>query len=274
MLELAGAASLSLTDAGDEPLLEPAPGETPVWHTVVVSALFASDLDLEPVCRVLRETCSVHGPIEQARVDAAEWRRAAERPTAARRIGTRLWLSAADGPEPSERLVHVRLNMGLAFGSGEHPTTALCLEWLEANLAPGATLIDYGCGSGVLAVAALALGASRAWAVDDDPQALLATAANAALNGVDSRLWVGAPDALPPNVEVDVIVANILVGPLERLARTFARHIKSGGRIVLSGVLESQVARILAAYQSQFECFASVGRGDWVRIEAERRKTR
>jgi ribosomal protein L11 methyltransferase len=160
--------------------------------------------------------------------------------------------------------------MGLAFGTGEHPTTALCLEWLDAALEPDATVLDYGCGSGVLAIAALALGADRAWAVDNDEQALTATRDNARLNGCETRLDVGAPESLPP-LRFDVVLANILAGPLVALAAEFARIVVPGGAVVLSGILTRQAPNVVAAYEPWFEQIATHERDGWTRIDGLRR---
>jgi ribosomal protein L11 methyltransferase len=270
LLELAGAEALSLRDAGDDPVLEPPPDSTPLWPNVVLRAQFAADIDLEPLGRLLQKAGAGHVEIE-TRQDSA-WRHAQRQIFAARRIGKRLWLAPADDPTPPVGLTLVRLHMGLAFGTGEHATTALCLEWLEANLQRDTTILDYGCGSGVLAIAALALGSSRAWAVDNDPQALTATAQNAHLNGISGRLWVGAPDALP-RVVVDVLAANILAGPLEELADDFAAHVGRGGTLVLSGILEAQLPRVAAAYTSAFENLTSTIRDGWVCLTGVRRNS-
>jgi ribosomal protein L11 methyltransferase len=160
--------------------------------------------------------------------------------------------------------------MGLAFGTGEHPTTALCLEWLDANVAPRSTLVDYGCGSGVLALTALALGARYAWAIDNDEQALAATRANATLNGLTQRLFVGAPHELP-GVAADVLVANILARPLVELEPELAARVAPGGRIVLSGILVAQAARVTAAYDDAFTSFEQEAREGWVRLSATRK---
>jgi ribosomal protein L11 methyltransferase len=164
----------------------------------------------------------------------------------------------------------VKLHMGLAFGTGEHQTTALCLDWVDANVARGATVLDYGCGSGVLAIAALALGARHAWAIDNDPQAIAATHDNARLNGCTERLFVGAPGDLP-SITVDVVLANILAAPLIALAGTFARNLAPGGSVVLSGLLERQIAQVTAAYEPYFERLAHSVRDGWVRIDGVRR---
>jgi ribosomal protein L11 methyltransferase len=164
----------------------------------------------------------------------------------------------------------VRINMGLAFGTGEHPTTALCLDWLERHVESGSTVLDYGCGSGILALAALALGARFAYAVDNDPQALTATKANAALNGAAERLFVGLPASLPA-VAVDVLVANILAGPLVELAPRFAERAAPGATLVLSGILETQAARVAAAYAPYLASVEQTAREGWVLLVGRRK---
>jgi ribosomal protein L11 methyltransferase len=269
LLELAGAASLSLVDAGDDPILEPAPDETPLWPDVEIRALFPPSTDLDAVRALLERSCASAHAFAFGELDDDEWRAAAQRGIPARKFGKRLWLAPADDPRVPLGLVGVKLHMGLAFGTGEHPTTALCLEWLDA-LEPGATVLDYGCGSGVLAIAALALGASRAWAIDNDEQALIATRDNARLNGCEARIDISAPESLPA-LRVDVVLANILAGPLVSLAPELARVVVPGGCIVLSGILARQAATVAAAYEPWFEQIAMHGRDGWTRIDARRR---
>jgi ribosomal protein L11 methyltransferase len=269
LLELAGAAALSFDDGGDDPVLEPAPGATPLWPTVVVRALFRADTDLAPLEPLLADSCGVTSfAIEPLAPE--QWQAAARRAPTQRRIGTRLWLSDANAPPTQDATASVRLHMGLAFGTGEHPTTALCLEWLEARLDHGARVLDYGCGCGVLAIAALALGASAAWAVDHDAQALTATADNALLNGVAGRLWIGLPAALP-TVTVDVVVANILARPLVELAPALSACTAPGGAVVLAGVLDTQRADVVRAYERSFDELEFAEREGWVRIAGRRR---
>jgi ribosomal protein L11 methyltransferase len=274
LLELAGAEAISLTDAGDDALLEPAPGQTPLWRMVRLSALFHPDTDLTPVVRTLRESFpDLPGPGQRTLGDS-ELAPAPE-PVQVRHFGERLTLAAADQPLPVDtRSALVRLNMGLAFGTGAHPTTALCLEWLASRMEPGIEVIDYGCGSGVLALAALALGADRVWAVDNEPQALTATRANARLNGREQALWTGTPEAFREaceagRVHADLIVANILCGPLITLAPAFAAWLKPGGRVVLSGVLPSQLHSLEQAYQPLFTIIGSTNRDEWALFEAQ-----
>ncbi|HEX5046700.1 MAG TPA: 50S ribosomal protein L11 methyltransferase [Gammaproteobacteria bacterium] len=272
LLELAGAEVVSLADAADSPLFEPLPDETPLWPTVTVRALFPAGADLEALCSMLRADCTLLGDIEIASLADSTWLDAARQQFAARRFGARLWLSPPDASPAPPGLTTVLLHMGLAFGTGEHPTTALCLEWLDAHLESGATVLDYGCGSGVLAIAALALGASGAWAVDHDAQALSSTADNALLNGVTDRIVVLAPEALPLIV-VDTVLANILAAPLVELAPRFAEHVRPRGTIALSGILERQVERVAAAYEPYFDDFAATVQNGWARLDAVRRNS-
>ncbi len=264
LLTLAGAETIALRDAADDPVLEPEPSTTPLWPHVVLEALFARELDAELLRRVLATTFNGAAATVEPLEDSA-WEPKLTQGVKARAIGTRLWLAPADDDHPpSDRLV-VRINMGLAFGTGEHPTTALCLDWLERHVANGMTVLDYGCGSGILALAALTLGARFAYAVDNDGQALTATSANATLNGVTERIFVGAPDLLP-GVAVDVLAANILAGPLVELAPMLAKHVAPGGTLVLSGILEPQAERVAAAYAPYLADAEIATRDGWVRI--------
>lgn len=269
LLELAGAEAVSLGDAADDPVLEPARDAAPLWPNVVLRALFPATADLERLGAMLRNVFPAM-PIEIKTLHDADWHGAMRQAFAARPIGTRAWLAPAEDTATPMGRVCIRLHMGLAFGTGEHPTTALCLEWLEAHLHRGVAILDYGCGSGVLAIAALALGATYGFAVDNDPQALEATQANAALNGLAERLFIGPPEALPP-VVVDVLAANILAGPLIELATQFAGRVRAGGALVLSGILEAQAAQVLTAYEPFFTGFECVARSGWVRLTATRR---
>jgi ribosomal protein L11 methyltransferase len=271
LLELAGAASLSLADAADHPILEPAPYETPLWPDVEIRALFPPSTDLAAICALLERSCESAHSFAFGELDDDEWRAAARRGIPARGFGKRLWLAPADDPRAPAGLVGIKLHMGLAFGTGEHPTTALCLEWLDAALERGTTVLDYGCGSGVLAIAALALGASRAWAIDNDEQALIATRDNARLNGCEARIEVCAPESLPA-LRVDVVLANILAGPLVSLAPELARVVVPGGSVVLSGILTRQSPTVAAAYAPWFEQIAMQERDGWTRIDARRRR--
>ncbi len=268
LLELAGAESVSLHDAADDPVLEPEPNTAPLWPNVELRALFPAGADLGALRALLAGSCAAVG-IAVSVLDDEDWRAGIEQRFAARPIGRRLWLApAADAAVPQGRAA-VRLHMGFAFGTGEHPTTALCLDWLDAHTTPGATVLDYGCGSGILALAALALGAGAAWATDNDPQALLAARRNAVLNGAAERLHVCAPEDLHAPA-VDVLVANILARPLIELAPTLAPRVRPGGRLVLAGILARQADDVATAYAPHFVGFEQAAHDGWVRLAAVR----
>jgi ribosomal protein L11 methyltransferase len=269
LLDLAGAESIALADAGDEPVLEPPPETMPLWPTVKLRAVFPAGTALDAVAELLRSAChATH--VEIGILEDADWQNAIRQVFKARPFGARLWLAPADdGAVPPGR-IGLRLHMGLAFGTGEHPTTALCLDGRDAHVTEGMTVLDYGCGSGVLAIAALALGASHAWATDNDPQALEATRANSELNGAAGRLEIFAPEALPA-VAADVVAANILAGALIALAPRLAAHVKPRGAIVLSGILESQAAQVEAAFEPYFTAFSKAEQLGWVALTAIKR---
>jgi ribosomal protein L11 methyltransferase len=279
-----GALSVTLLDAADEPILEPGAGEMPLWKELLVTALFDGTADQRGLKAVLQDLVYT---LDDSRfafrtVEDADWTRAWMDQYRPMRFGSRLWVcpsgmelpaeaSAEGAPEP----VVVSLDPGLAFGSGTHPTTALCLEWLDAlaarGLLAGAGMLDYGCGSGILAIAALKLGAARAIGVDNDPQALLAARDNAGRNGIDeARFEVLDPDAFAARAEardgLDVVCANILACALVALEPVLAQATRPGGRIALSGILADQSAEVLAAYGADFEGLAVERREDWVRI--------
>jgi ribosomal protein L11 methyltransferase len=272
MLEEAGALSVTLADAADEPQLEPGPGETPLWSLVKVSALFDADAESEQSVGRLALALSTEFA-EAARIERIEdqvWERVwldTFKPTC---FGRRLWVCPhGQSPDDPDAIV-VALDPGLAFGTGHHPTTALCLEWLDGAELDGKTVLDFGCGSGILAIAALRLGAARVIAVDHDPQALQATEANAIANGVDDRISIHGTDNLP-ELTADVVVANILAGPLIALAPRLIDALRPGGALALSGVLADQVESVCRAYAERIELAPPRLREDWALIGGARR---
>jgi ribosomal protein L11 methyltransferase len=270
LLEI-GASSITMVDRGDEPVLEPRPGEVRLWSDTLVRALFESSLDAVWQLERLAAALGAH-ITATARVRAVEtrdWERVWLADWKSMRFGRRLWVcpTAADAPDDPHAVV-VRLDPGLAFGTGTHPTTALCLQILDALPLSGRSMIDYGCGSGILGIAALKLGAAHVSAVDLDPQALLATRANAVRNGVSSALDVqGIPPRLRP---ADYVVANILAGPLIELAPLLTEVCRGGGELLLSGLLKTQAYAVKAAYSSGFDMVQVIGRDDWCCIRARR----
>lgn len=269
----AGALAVTLEDAGDQPVLEPAPGETPLWAHTRVTGLFDAQTDIEIVKGQLRRF--LHAPIlPECRLTALEerdWVRAWMDNFHPMRFGRRLWIcpTHCDPPEPAA--VNIRLDPGLAFGTGTHPTTALCLDWLDGADLAGKSVLDYGCGSGILAIAAAKLGAKRVWAVDIDPQALLASDDNASENEVEDRIELFHPAELPTSLRVDVLLANILAGVLVRLAPEFGQRVKPGGRLALSGILEQHADAVQAVFSRDFAFDPPRRREDWVLLEGTRR---
>ncbi|HET7370206.1 MAG TPA: 50S ribosomal protein L11 methyltransferase, partial [Gammaproteobacteria bacterium] len=239
-LEELGALAVTLEDAADDALLEPAPGEQPLWPSSRVRALFDADQDVAAIAATLRAQlggAALPDP-QITQVADQQWETAWRRDFKPMRFGARLWVCPSGEPAPDGAIV-VRLDPGLAFGTGTHPTTALCLEWLAQAPLAGQRVIDYGCGSGILAIAAAKLGADRVYAVDYDAQALTATRENAAANGVADKIETISPE-LFGDVTAEVLVANILARPLVELAAQFASLVKPGGRIAVSGVLQAQ----------------------------------
>jgi ribosomal protein L11 methyltransferase len=272
---LAGLGALSTTfrDIEDEPVYEPAPGTEPLWRRTRVTALFDAGTDLDAVLDALA-TRFGDGLRTHARIESLEdqpWERAWMRDFAPMRFGKRLWICPSWTPPPDPGAVNILMDPGLAFGTGTHPTTALCLEWLDAHPPRDQAVIDYGCGSGVLAIAAALLGARTVLGVDNDPQALLATRENAQRNGVTDRVSTSMPGEIPGH-RADLLLSNILANPLCELAPEFSRRVRGGGSIVLSGILANQADAVTAAYAADFEGFRSETRDDWVRLAAVRRK--
>jgi ribosomal protein L11 methyltransferase len=273
-LTTAGALAVSFEDEADDPVFEPAPGATTLWPRTVVVGLFAPDADVAAVLRTLQQALDLPSvpACRLRRLQEQDWVRVWMDRFRPMRFGARLWICPTDQTpaDPGPEAVVVTLDPGLAFGTGTHETTALCLEWLDRHLAPGADVIDYGCGSGILAVAAARLGARHIQAVDIDPQALYATGENARKNGVAERITGLAPEQLPAR-PVDCLLANILAGPLIGFAPRFAGLLRPGGSLVLSGILHDQAPEVAAAYRDGFAMEPAVRRGDWVRLTGKRR---
>lgn len=271
----AGALSVDVADPyadtpGEAPLYrEPGePGEH-LWPVNRLTALFAPGADPGPALAAAGVAAGLAPPHCETRVVAEQdWVRATQAQFAPIRIAERLWVVPSWCAPPDPGAINLTLDPGLAFGTGSHPTTRLCLAWLAACLRPGERVLDYGCGSGILSIAAAKLGAGEVIGVDVDPQALVASRANAQANGVAAAFTV--PDDLPPR-RFDVLVANILANPLRLLAPALSGRVRAGGRIVLSGILEPQAAQVAAAYAPWFKL--SVGDGDdgWVALAGVRR---
>jgi ribosomal protein L11 methyltransferase len=266
-----GATAVTFADSHDDPVLEPLPGEVRLWPATRLTALFVADAEPGALARVLAAAVGIAagGITTEVLADRA-WERAWLRDFHAMRFGERLWVCPRHERVGDARAAVVTLDPGLAFGTGTHPSTALCLTWLDAHLAPGARVIDYGCGSGVLAVASAKLGAAEAHCFDIDPQALIATRDNALANDVADVVRIHERTAQLP-AAVDVLLANILSGPLCSLAPTFAALLRPGGDAVLAGLMRHEVADVTAAYAACFDVSGCGERGDWACLRARRR---
>ncbi|WP_020682244.1 50S ribosomal protein L11 methyltransferase [Marinobacterium rhizophilum] len=276
ILLAAGCAAVTYQDSADEPIFEPDLGTTPLWSNTTITGLFATEHDLDETTRFVRqahEQLFAGKPMPELKAEILEdkdWEREWMANYHPMRFGQRLWVCPSWREAPEPEAVNMMLDPGLAFGTGTHPTTALCLEWLDSEPLQDKQVIDYGCGSGILGIAALLLGARHVLAVDIDPQALQATNSNLERNKLDpARLTTCLPPQAPA-LEADLLVANILAGPLVELAPTLAERVRTGGRIALSGLLERQAGDIGAAYGQWFKLDPVVERDGWIRISGTR----
>jgi len=263
-----GALSVTVQDAGDEPLLEPAPGETPLWSNTRIIALFDAAQDAAELKRQLQSVLDVPVPeLFSEPLADRDWSNTWRDTFGAMQFGECLWVCPVGELPPDPDAIVVHMDPGMAFGTGTHATTAMCLRWLDAHPPVNQSVIDYGCGSGILAMAAYKLGAVNVTAVDIDPQALQATRENARRNDC-------AIDVLPPEKlgkrSVDLVVANILANPLIELAEDMARRVHAGGRLVLTGILAEQAEAVMAAYVGWYVFVAPVGCEEWVLLEGVR----
>ena len=281
-LEDVGALAVTLQDAhldaaDEQAIFEPGVGEIPLWHEMTLTALFDADTDALLLLAAL-ESFDPELDWTQARFEKVEdqdWERAWLDTFQPMRFGERTWIVPWNHDLPDDAQADdaaiVRLDPGLAFGSGTHPTTALCLQWLDELAArgelQGREVLDFGCGSGILALAALKLGAARAVGVDNDPQALIATADNGERNGVGIDVFM--PQDEPP-ATYPVVVANILAVALDALAETLAARTEPGGRIAMSGILAGQEDELLQRYAAWFDELRVARQDDWIRLDGIR----
>jgi len=267
-----GALSVSFEDAADQPLFEPDPGTTPLWSATRITALFEATADLSVLKQRLVSTfgATLVARLHEDTLQDQDWERVWLDQFHPMQLGRRLWICpAGQRPAYDKDAVLIDLDPGLAFGTGTHATTALCLQWLDGHPPVNQQVLDFGCGSGILAIAALKLGAAAAWGVDIDEQALWASRENAARNGVDAGLMTALPAALPDQC-FDLLLANILANPLIDLAPRLARLVRAGGDLVLSGVLAEQADAVCTAYERWFSLSETADRDGWVRLHGVR----
>ncbi|MEP4548554.1 MAG: 50S ribosomal protein L11 methyltransferase [Saccharospirillum sp.] len=275
-LLLAGCQAVTLVDTEDQPVFEPIRGTTPLWQHTTIQGLFDHELDANALTRQLQDAMQAmnidaQGPIITEILEDKDWERSWMDNFKPIPCGDRLWICPSWLEPPDPTAINLRLDPGLAFGTGTHPTTFLCLTWLDQNTRHGDTVLDYGCGSGILGLAALLLGADRMDGLDIDPQALDATRANAVNNAIDpSRFRVMLDDQdLDPHY--DLVVANILAGPLCDLAASICNRLRPDGKIALSGILEHQADAVLAAYAPWVDFEPRASHDGWVRLNGRRR---
>lgn len=269
MLSECGADAITFQDNEDQPIYEPELGTTPLWSSTDVVALFDAETNPDSVITLLT---NLMAPIAlpRYRVEAVEdkdWVREWMDNYHPINFGDRLWICPSWQTPPDKNAVNIMLDPGLAFGTGTHPTTALCLNWLDQADVKDKYVIDYGCGSGILAIAAALLGAKKVIGVDTDPQALEATQANAARNGVEIDTYF--PDECP-DLPCDLLLANILAGPLQSLAPRLAALTKAGAPIVLSGILDVQADMVSQSYQPWFDMNPPVQKEEWIRLTGQK----
>ncbi|WP_288411272.1 50S ribosomal protein L11 methyltransferase [Acinetobacter soli] len=274
-----GAVSVTLDDAEDQALLEPLPGETPLWNKVIVTGIYQED-EQDPIdvakLEAFLSAQLPNAPMRHEQLEDQVWERAWMDYYDPIKISEKFWIVPEWLEAPDADAVNIKLDPGLAFGTGNHASTFLCLQWLGQTDLKDKTVIDFGCGSGILAVAALLLGAKKVYATDIDPQAVLATKQNAELNGVLDRLYVGLPEEFDAEFkskesQADVLVANILASPLMMLAPEFATLLKPEGEFALAGVIEEQVEDVSAVYTRYFDILQIEKREEnWCRISGKR----
>ncbi|MCW8346257.1 MULTISPECIES: 50S ribosomal protein L11 methyltransferase [Vibrio] len=270
LMEETGALSVTFLDAQDTPVFEPLPGETRLWGDTDIVALYDAETDTKLVLEQIKASnmlvAGFAHKVEQ--LEDKDWEREWMDNFHPMQFGQRLWIcpSWRDVPEPDA--INVMLDPGLAFGTGTHPTTALCLEWLESLDLAGKTVIDFGCGSGILAIAAIKLGAAKVIGIDIDPQALVASKDNAQRNGVADQLELYLPQDQPENLLADVVVANILAGPLRDLSAVIKSLVKDQGKLAMSGVLDTQAEDVANYYRDEMTVDPIVELKEWCRISA------
>lgn len=271
-----GALSVTLQDDADQPILEPELGTTPIWDETQIIGLFDanqnSEVLLKNLCTFYHNASGQELPTHKLEIlEDKDWIRAWMEDYHPMQFGERLWVCPSWQKPPQPEAVNLMLDPGLAFGTGTHPTTDLCLQFLDQEVKGDELVVDYGCGSGILGIAALLLGAKEMVGVDIDPQALTATRDNAGRNNIDDELYDVFLPEKAPQVEGDIMVANILAGPLQSLAPEIAKLTRPGGKLALSGLLAEQAEDVSKCYSQWFDMQPAKQLGDWVLLSGTKR---
>lgn len=263
-----GAQAVTFLDTKDNPLYEPKIGEVTLWPDTTVVGLFDAETNMQQVISRISQAKVLETEFvyKLDQLEDKDWEREWMDNFKPMQFGDRLWICPSWCDIPDKKAVNIMLDPGLAFGTGTHPTTALCLQWLDKQDMAGKTVVDFGCGSGILGIAALLLGAEKVIAIDIDPQALIATQENAKRNGVADRIEVFLPSE-QPSLEADLVIANILAGPLRELQSIITSFAKPGGHLILSGILDTQAEELNQLYQKDFAMVAPTISEQWSRLE-------
>jgi ribosomal protein L11 methyltransferase len=267
MLSASGAQAVTFVDAKDTPMYEPKPGEVMLWPDTQIVGLYDAEYDMSRVISQLSQS-KLLGKNFNHKLDQLEdkdWEREWMINFHPMQFGERLWICPSWRDVPDPNAVNVMLDPGLAFGTGTHQTTSLCLRWLDRLELSEATVVDFGCGSGILGIAALKLGAKRVIGIDIDPQALLASQDNANRNDVGEKIELYLPEH-QPELKADVVLANILAGPIRELRTVITEYCKTGGKLVLSGILDNQAQEINDLYSHDFDMDPIMVDGEWARV--------
>lgn len=266
-----GAVSVTLEDAADQPIFEPGVGETPLWDNCQIKALFDANTNTVETTEQLQAVISQSSALRWEQLEDKDWSQEWKKYFSPMKCGDRLWICPSWIAPPDANGINLSLDPGLAFGTGSHPTTHLCLRWLDQQNLVGQTIIDYGCGSGILGIAALLLGAEKVIAVDNDPQALLATRDNAQRNNIAAqRLETYLPEQLPDNICAETMVANILAAPLIELAPRLIALTAAGGQLCMSGLLEHQIDAVSSPYKEDFVFAEPTIESEWAQLAAQK----
>ena len=273
LMDETGALSITFLDAKDTPVFEPLPGETRLWGDTDVLALYDAEIDTAAVLAQIQASplLAKDFAYKVEQIEDKDWEREWMDNFHPMKFGERLWICPSWREIPDPTAVNVMLDPGLAFGTGTHPTTALCLRWLDSLDLAGKTVIDFGCGSGILAIAAIKLGAAKVVGIDIDPQALQASRDNAGRNGVADQIEVYLPQNQPEGLVADVVVANILAGPLRELSPVIKSLMKPQGQLAMSGVLDVQAEGVADFYRDELDIDPIVEMQEWCRITGRKR---
>lgn len=268
-LDEAGALSVAWENDGEDEYFEAAHPREPDWSCVCVTGLFEASCEPGPLVADINSRLPERLIPQVKTLEARDWERAWMSQFEPRKYRGALWVCPSWSVPPDPHATNIMIDPGLAFGTGDHPTTALCLDWISELDWAGRTVMDYGCGSGILAIACLLKGADRAYGVDVDPRALSASTLNAARNGVDAQYEALAPGEVPVDLEVDVVIANILSNVLIELGEVLMRAVRQGGRLLLTGILEAHADRVRAAFEPSLT-FETRSRGGWCLLIARK----